>query len=164
MTKATLTFAPARSDDVEAVVQIERRSFTDPWSAHGFRELLENPRVYFVCAREGVAGPVLGYVVAWFVADEGEIANLAVLPEARGRGVGGLLLDKALMEARRRGSTAMYLEVRDSNRTARELYVSRGFEAVGRRKAYYRKPVEDAIVLRRAVDQEAPLQENVKSK
>ncbi len=164
MSHSALTFSPVRDDDIEAIVQIEGRSFTDPWSTHGFRQLVDNTRVHFLCAREGVAGPVLGYVVAWFAADEGEIANLAVIPEARGRGIGGLLLERAFTEAKRRGATAIYLEVRDSNRTARQLYESRGFQAVGRRKAYYRRPVEDAIILRRAVTQEAPLQENVNSK
>jgi len=140
----------ARADDVAAISEIERAAFSDPWSARSFRDALEHPAVYFGCARSD-AGEVQGYVVAWFVADEGEIANLAVAPEGWGSGIGRALLDAALEEAARRNVESVYLEVRDSNARARRLYQSRGFEEVGRRKGYYRRPVEDAIVLRRTV-------------
>lgn len=138
----------AKKDDVAAISEIERAAFSDPWSARSFRDALEHPSVYFGCARSD-AGEVLGYVVAWFVADEGEIANLAVAPEGWGRGIGRALLDAALAEATQRGIESVYLEVRDSNARARRLYQSRGFEEVGRRSKYYRRPLEDAIVLRR---------------
>ena len=104
-----------------------------------FRDALAHPAVYFACARSD-DGEVLGYVVAWFVADEGEIANLAVAPAGWGRGIGRALLDAALSEARARTASAVYLEVRDSNERARRLYRSRGFEEVGRRRRYYRRP------------------------
>ena len=146
--------APATDADVAAIVDIERRAFSDPWSATSFREALTHPAVFFACAHRSHddrrAGDVLaGYVVAWFVADEGEIANLAVDPEGWGCGIGQSLLDAALDEGERRGTAAVYLEVRDSNERARRLYHSRRFEEVGRRRAYYQRPVEDAIVLRR---------------
>jgi len=140
----------AQKDDVAAISEIERVAFSDPWSARSFRDALEHPSVYFGCARSD-AGEVLGYVVAWFVADEGEIANLAVAPEGWGRGIGRALLDAALAEATQRGIESVYLEVRDSNARARRLYQSRGFEEVGRRSKYYRRPLEDAIVLRRTL-------------
>ena len=143
----TFTVQPARLLDVPAIVEIERAVFSDPWSAQSFREALGHPAVYFSCARRD-EGDVLGYVVAWFVADEGEIANLAVARPAWGEGIGRALLDGALSEAVSRGVTAVYLEVRESNERARRLYESRGFEDVGRRGGYYRRPIEDAIVLR----------------
>lgn len=148
-----IVVAPAERRDLARVSEIERRSFADPWSAQSFREAQANPHVLFLCAREGedAASPALGYVVAWFVVDEGEIANLAVDPEARRRGIGATLLDAALAEGARRGSSAIYLEVRESNAAARQLYESRGFVEVGRRPGYYRRPVEDAVVLRCAL-------------
>jgi [ribosomal protein S18]-alanine N-acetyltransferase len=109
--------------------------------------VMENPLFYFVCARDD-SERVLGYVVAWFVAGEGEISNIAVNPDGWGRGVGRSLLNAALEEGRRRRAGAVYLEVRESNQRARALYESTGFEEVGRRKGYYRRPVEDAIMLR----------------
>ena len=81
-------------------------------------------------------------------ADEGEILNLAVAPAGRRRGLGRALVEAMLEALRTRGIRQVYLEVRESNSSARALYASRGFKEVGRRKAYYRRPVEDAIVLR----------------
>lgn len=146
----TAAIGPATVHDLASVAAIERVAFSDPWSLRSFREALDSRSVYFACARSD-AGGVLGYVVAWFVADQGEIANIAVAPDQRGHGVGRALLDAALGEAAGRGISAVFLEVRDSNQRARELYASRGFEEVGRRRRYYRRPVEDAIVLRRTL-------------
>ena len=144
---AAQTVRAARAGDVDGILGIERVSFADPWSRRSFERLLGDRRVYFaVCCQDET---VLGYVVAWFAADQGEIANLAVAPEARGGRLGSALLDAAVAEARTRGASELYLEVRDSNDTARRLYASRGFTAVGRRRNYYRRPTEDAIVLRR---------------
>jgi ribosomal-protein-alanine N-acetyltransferase len=143
----TITLRPAAGPDVRAVVEIERGSFSDPWSASSFSSLVRSRDVFF---RVAVAdGAVAGYVVAWFAAGQGEIANIAVAPWARGRGVGARLLDAALAEAAERGAEEVFLEVRDSNTAARSLYASRGFAAVGRRRNYYRRPVEDALVLRK---------------
>jgi ribosomal-protein-alanine N-acetyltransferase len=145
-----LAIGSATVHDLASVAAIERVAFSDPWSLRSIRQALDSPTVFFACARSD-GGGVLGYVVAWFVADQGEIANIAVAPDHRGHGVGRALLDAALSEAEVRGISAVFLEVRDSNRRARELYASRGFEEVGRRRRYYRKPVEDAIVLRRTL-------------
>lgn len=142
----------ASDADVGDIAAIEQRAFSDPWSEQSFRDVIARPEMFVACARdvaEGGAGPVLGYVVAWFAGGDGEIANLAVTPDARGRGIGASLLDAAIVEARRAGARVIYLEVRDSNLRARGLYESRGFVEVGRRRRYYRRPVEDAVILRR---------------
>jgi len=143
----------ATMDDVPAVVAIEQQAFTDPWSANAFQDALVHPAVFFACARSG-GRDIVGYVVAWFAADEGEIANLAVAPSGWGSGIGRRLLEAALHAATSRGAAAVYLEVRDSNDRARRLYQSSGFEEIGRRRRYYRRPVEDAIVLRRMLTQD----------
>jgi ribosomal-protein-alanine acetyltransferase len=102
--------------------------------------------------RDGRDGAtVVGYAVAWFAADEAELANLAVAASARGRGVGALLLDAVLAEAAHRGAATVYLEVRESNAAARRLYASRSFAEVGRRRRYYHNPAEDALVLARPI-------------
>jgi ribosomal-protein-alanine N-acetyltransferase len=141
----------ARRDDIEDVAAIERRAFSDPWSASSFRALFGNPLVHFAVAEDSISGRVLGYVVSWYVVDEAEIANLAVSDGARRAGIGARLLDHALDIARERHSQVVFLEVRESNAAARALYASRGFEVAGRRSKYYRKPVEDALVLRRGL-------------
>lgn len=147
-----VSISPVSEEDLGAVVQIEREAFSDPWSERSFREALSQAPIYFVAARSD-DGTVLGYVVAWYVADEGQIANLAVAPAGWGKGIGRALLSAAVREAWLRGVVDVYLEVRDSNARARRLYGSCGFKEVGRRRGYYRLPVEDAVVLRRTLTQ-----------
>ena len=90
--------------------------------------------------------------IAYFLAREilgtAEVLNLAVVPEHRGRGLGGILLDAGLAAVRARGGSEVFLEVRASNTVAQALYAGRGFRMEGRRRSYYRRPDEDALVLR----------------
>ena len=144
-----LVVRQARPSDVDDVAAIERRAFSDPWSASSFRALFGNPVVDFAVAEDAITGRLLGYVVAWIVVDEAEIANLAVAEGVRRGGVGTRLLDHALEAAAKRRARVVFLEVRESNTAAQALYVSRRFAIAGRRTKYYRKPVEDALVLRR---------------
>ncbi len=143
---------PAVEGDVERVSAIERGAFSDPWSRTAFERFVAERRdervLFHVACLGGGGGRVVGYVVAWFIMDEGEVANLAVAPEARARGIGALLLSAVIAEARAREVATIYLEVRESNAAARALYASSGFAEIGRRRRYYRQPVEDALVLR----------------
>jgi ribosomal-protein-alanine N-acetyltransferase len=134
--------------DLAAIHSIECASFGDPWALEGFRDLLDHPRAKMEVAI-GADGDVLGYAVAWYVADESEIANLAVAPGARRRGVGAVLLDRILRAAAEFGAKTVFLEVRESNEEARKLYEARDFEVAGRRLKYYRRPDEDALIMRR---------------
>jgi len=144
--RAPIVLRAARDSDLDAVLAIEHASFGDPWNLRAFADLIDDPRVAFLVAEVG--GRVRGYVVAWFVLDEGEIGNLAVASDARRQGLGARLLDGAIAEVRKSDVDTLYLEVRDSNSAARALYASRGFVEVGRRREYYRRPKEDALVLR----------------
>jgi [ribosomal protein S18]-alanine N-acetyltransferase len=94
---------------------------------------------------------IAGYVIAHHAADEGEILNLAVAPAHRGRGVGRDLVERVLALLSEAGVAAVYLEVRESNAVARQLYYHLGFQEVGRRAGYYRRPREDAVILRAAI-------------
>ena len=134
--------------DLAAIHAIECASFGDPWALEGFRDLLEHPRAKMEVA-VSADGELLGYAVAWYVADESEIANIAVAPSARRKGVGALLLDRILRAAAEFGAQTVFLEVRESNEEARNMYVARGFEVAGKRTKYYRKPDEDALIMRR---------------
>ncbi|MDQ3696589.1 MAG: ribosomal protein S18-alanine N-acetyltransferase [Gemmatimonadota bacterium] len=138
---------PATLKDVDRIAGIEAESFSDAWHRRSFVQLVDDGRVFFRVATRPDGG-VIGYIVAWFVADEGEIANVAVAPDARGRGVGTALLDDAMSAAAGLGVAALYLDVRESNTAARALYASRGFAEVGRRRGYYRRPSEDGLILR----------------
>lgn len=161
----TVQVRPARVEDLARVAEIEAASFSDPWSDDAFIVSLKLPHIRFLVAEahveahvvagagESAGAPALeGYVIAMVLGPEGEIADIAVTPDARGRGVGRALLDEIIVDLRGRGVRTLYLEVRESNAAARRLYASRGFGAVGRRRGYYRGPTEDALLLRRDFD------------
>ena len=139
----------ANPEDVLSIGLIERDSFADPWGSHEFTTALGATQTIFLVAEE--SGAVAGYAIAVAVADEAEIMNLAVHPDRRKHGIGSRLLDAAVEEVKSRGAAQIYLEVRESNDAARRLYASRGFDEIAKRKRYYRDPVEDALVLRLAV-------------
>ena len=132
--------------DVDRVAALESSAFTIPWKATTFRNLLDRPGAV-VLVLEAPLVPVAGYAVLWCIKDQGELANIAVVPELRDRGLGAYLLDQVLVVARDRGVRTLYLEVRGSNARARFIYASRGFEEIGMRRDYYEKPREDARVL-----------------
>lgn len=138
-----------RTDDLEAVLAIERASFATPWSERTFRGLLQRRNARLAVAEDG--GQVVGYAVAWFAGGQAELGDLAVRPESRRRGVGRLLLEAMLAAAEQERIEVMYLEVRESNLAARALYEQGGFVAVDRRLRYYADPTEDALVLRRPI-------------
>jgi ribosomal-protein-alanine N-acetyltransferase len=144
---AKVSLRAALPDDVQSMAEIEREAFSDPWPASAFRELLGHTHVTMMVAVDA-AQLVCGYCVVLRVLDEGEIANIAVAPAQRRRGIAADLLDRALADAARHHVRSVFLEVRVGNEAARGLYASRGFAPVGRRRAYYREPVEDALVLR----------------
>jgi [ribosomal protein S18]-alanine N-acetyltransferase len=139
--------------DAAPLVAIERRCFSDPWSETSFREALESPWTFGLVAHNNRG--IAGYLIGREVADTGEILNLAVSPDFRRRGVARALLRAGLATFRNRRVEEVYLEVRESNRSAQALYLSSGFRPVGQRAAYYRNPKEDALVLWLALEQPA---------
>lgn len=147
---STVVIREATREDIDAVIAIEQASFGDPWRDQDFSDILDSPQTIFLIA-EASDGAIIGYAIAMFVADESEILNLAVSSSYRRQGYGGMLLDAALADLHNRGIASVFLEVRESNAAARTLYVSRGFADVSRRKKYYRNPVEDALILRLAI-------------
>ena len=152
VTAVGASFRAATQADVPAIVAIERTSFGDPWSEETFRDLLRLRQAIFLVVTEGLPESVCGYVIAAVITDEAEVLNLAVAGQSRRRGFGGRLLDAGLGIIRERGAREVFLEVRESNAAAISLYTSRGFAALSRRARYYRNPVEDALVLRHAIE------------
>lgn len=144
----TIVLRTAQAGDLDAILAIEKRVFSDPWSPDSFAPEFTDPYSWF-CVAE-IDGALVGYAIARIVARQGEIANIAVDPVHQRTGLGGKLLDAAIEAADAAECEAVWLEVRISNEPAYKLYESRGFEAIGRRRGYYRTPVEDALVLRRS--------------
>ena len=137
--------------------------FSDPWSEEALEESCRQGDYLQLCAwlpagetGEGETGWtgedrfLVGYVGLKTVLDEGDITNVCIHPDWRGRGLASCLLEALLDRARQKGIDRIYLEVRTSNTPAIALYKKAGFGDVGMRKAYYEKPREDALVMCRA--------------
>ncbi len=148
----TALLRPAVEGDLREVVRIERECFADPWSEESFRRLLAVEPAIFQVAAFPPDSKIAGYAIAFAVGEDGEVLNVAVEPPFRGKGLAGQMLDALLIEMAARGVRTAYLEVRESNRAAQALYGSRGFTEIGRRYQYYRRPVEDALVMRRVLE------------
>jgi ribosomal-protein-alanine N-acetyltransferase len=97
-------------------------------------------------------GAICGVIIFRMMADEAEILNLAVAPSLRRRGIGSLLLEEAIRASKAARACKIFLEVRESNEPARIFYARRKFVEAGRRREYYRKPSEDALILFRMIE------------
>lgn len=146
---------PVAHADLDQLAEIERSVFSDPWPRSAFPPLLGE---FSLVAAEGPR--VIGYVISRVTADEAEILNLAVRPDFRRLGVAGELLRTVENRFEAAGAHTVYLEVRESNDAGRAFYEVHGFHPVGRRRGYYQRPREDALILRKmlpAVAENGPL-------
>jgi ribosomal-protein-alanine N-acetyltransferase len=133
-------------DDIPAVVALDRISFSLPWPERSFRfELGDNPASR--CWVAEVDGRLAGMVVAWLFVEEAHIATIATHPDFRRQGIASKLLTHTLQSAMREGARSSFLEVRESNASAQDLYRKFGYVEVGRRKRYYKDNDEDAILM-----------------
>ncbi len=133
--------------DLDQVLEIERASFTNPWSREMFLWELQNVGVSYAYVLRTPEWPVAAFCTIWVVLDEIHINNVAVRPEYRGQGAGRQLLDFILRLGASLGARRATLEVRRSNAAALKLYQNLGFRVEGTRRNYYSSPVEDALVL-----------------
>jgi ribosomal-protein-alanine N-acetyltransferase len=133
--------------DLDQVLAIEAVSFPDPWPRRFFeQEVTGGGGARAVVAVRGER--VLGYMVAWEMAGDIHLGNLAVSPAERRSGIARLMLARLIDRAERDGSQSITLEVRVSNRSAIQLYARHRFRPAGLRRGYYRG-VEDALIMTR---------------
>jgi [ribosomal protein S18]-alanine N-acetyltransferase len=133
-------------EDVEAVYKIELATFPTPWTLDSFYyEMNENQFSHYLIAEEN--GEIIGFCGMWLVIDAAQITNVAVVEEARGRGIGEALMREAIRVAQEASMDVMSLEVRVTNVVAQNLYRKLGFQDGGIRKGYYTDNLEDALVM-----------------
>lgn len=133
-------------EDVPAVVELDQKSFSLPWPERSFRfELTDNPASR--CWVAELDGKVVGMIVVWLIIDEAHVATVATDPDYRRQGIGKRLLSHALLNLMQEGARSSFLEVRESNLPAQEMYRKFGYETSGRRRRYYRDNDEDAILM-----------------
>ena len=130
---------------LDGISKIESRCFSEPWSRSSL-ELLLTESAFGVVA-EADDGELMAYGGMTCVLDEGQITNIATLPEYRRQGLGRAVVLALANMARERGLCVLYLEVRASNAAAISLYESLGFVMTGKRTKFYKKPCEDAILM-----------------
>ena len=132
---------------VAQVALLEKLCFADPWSEKSIASELDNPWALWLVALERDA--VVGYIGSQTAVDETDVMNVAVHPDQRRKGIAEALIEMLTKQLQEQGSHALMLEVRASNAPAIALYEKIGFRQVGLRKNYYRKPKEDALILRK---------------
>ena len=136
---------PANTIDSADMAYIEEVCFSTPWSKKAlFESIIHTPWHFFVAEFKG---NVVGYGGVYLILDEGQISNIAVLPDFRGKKIGLALLEKIIELCQNKGCTKITLELRQSNTVARALYEKCGFTVVGERPRFYSNPVETAILM-----------------
>jgi len=139
---------PVNPADLDALAEIHASGFDSPWSAADLRALIEAPGAIALLAKDDRP---FAFVLLRAVAGEAEVLTLATAPDRRGEGAAAALMAAAIALAEAAGAQTLFLEVAEDNRPARALYAKLGFEAAGRRRAYYKRgeTAVDARVLRR---------------
>lgn len=138
--------------DLPEVLEIERASFTNPWSEGMFmvEMALSHSRMKVLRTNPeetGGGGRLAGYICSWYVAGESHILDIAVRPDCRRKGAARMLVRSLIDDLVRLGGIRVHLEVRVSNAPARAFYRNMGFFESGLRKKYYKEPAEDAVLM-----------------
>jgi ribosomal-protein-alanine N-acetyltransferase len=146
-TRNRVTLTPMTQDDLDAVIAIEQTAYSHPWTRGHFRDSL-NPLFEAQCL--WLDGELLGYFLAMHGVDEMHLLNITVAPARQGQGWGHMMLDALSLMSRHAGSQWLWLEVRQSNQRALQVYARYGFKQVSIRKDYYpagRQQREHAVVM-----------------
>lgn len=133
------------SQHIEGVAKLEKLCFSQPWSASSLELLTkEGIGVGMVCSCDGQVCAYGGMMVA---VDEGQITNIATHPDYRRCGYGKAVVEALIKYAKNNGLDSISLEVRESNSAAIELYSRLGFKVEGKRRDFYTKPTEAALIM-----------------
>ena len=131
--------------DAKEIAIAEAEIFSDPWSERDITDAITQSGS--MCYTALSDGKVVAYIIARQISPEGEIYRIATLPDYRHRAIAYRLLDYAVKCERGKGLESLFLEVREKNIPARNLYKSYGFREIGMRKNYYKNPTDNAIVM-----------------
>ena len=144
----TMHIRPWEEKDIDAIAEMEERCFSDPWKKSDLANVVKYPFYQSFLAEEG--GQVCGYGCLIVLFEDAELANIAVSPDVRGKGVGKALMESMHEKAKALGAERMLLEVRVSNASAIGLYEKYGYHRYGIREKYYADG-EDAYLMTKAL-------------
>ena len=139
-----MEFRRSLPSDAKEISRAEQIIFPDPWTEDDIISTISTEGA--MCYTAISDGKVVAYIIGRQIPPEGEIYRIATIPERRRRGIAYRLLDYAVTCERGRGLESLFLEVREKNIPAKNLYKSYGFREVGIRKNYY-KDGSDAIIM-----------------
>jgi [ribosomal protein S18]-alanine N-acetyltransferase len=142
----SIGFSPLKPEDLASILDIERACFTQPWSEDAFRDIVAG-RGFGSLAARSAKGELMGYIVFLEAADELHILNVATHPRFRRLGVASAMLSRIHQYGQERGRDFSYLEVRESNKAAQDLYAKFGYALLTKRHEYYSDNQEDAILM-----------------
>jgi [ribosomal protein S18]-alanine N-acetyltransferase len=142
-----------QQDDVASVMVIEEEVVDFPWTYSIYSDCI---KVGYDCWVMDDEGEIIGYGVLSVAAAEGHILNLIIRPDRQHQGLGRRLLMHLIERAKKLAANSVYLEVRQSNTIAYDLYIKTGFIVIGQRKDYYPalEGREDALVLELSFNRE----------
>lgn len=132
-------------EDAIQAAEIEKNIFSVPWSENAFIDAISQENNIYLAAKE--EGKVVGYVGMWCVLGEGNITNVAVAEEYRGKHIASALMEELERIGREKGTDIFFLEVRESNQAAISLYEKCGYRYIGIRRNFYEHPVENARIM-----------------
>ncbi|MBD3403718.1 ribosomal-protein-alanine N-acetyltransferase [candidate division GN15 bacterium] len=149
-----VTIRAMAESDLSTIVTMEREIFSDPWPRSAFLDCVTaNGWGGLVAETES---EIIGYACYLIVDVESHLTNIAVAPEHRRKSVAQQLLDRILSIADGSGCEFILLEVRPSNSEALAFYRKHGFRVLYQRPNYYRRPVEDAVVMVKYFERNEP--------
>ena len=148
-----LTLTKAHIQDIEEISDLEKDCFSDPWTYGMFRDSMENETVtFFIVRSDDPDKRLIAYAGIGICGDQSDIINFAVKPDNRRNGIATFIIDYLIQFAEISAVKDIFLEVRESNIPARQLYIKSGFRDSGIRKNYYKDPVENAIVMTKHIE------------
>jgi len=153
LTRDSISLRAMLSTDLEAVLKLERTVQVNPWSRLSFEQSLTQQHI---CRAVEHQNQIVAFHIVCAVADEMHILNLAVAARHQGKGLGHVLLDDIIQQAKQAKLEKLFLEVRESNKAAQSLYQKWQFEQIAVRKNYYsatqEQDRENALVMLRKVN------------
>ena len=135
-----------KEQHLDEVAALENISFSEPWSRDAFADTINNEEFLYLVAL--FEGKVVGYAGCVIALDEGNITNIAVDINYRRMGIADELMKQLRLLLAKKDVRCIFLEVRESNEAAKALYRGCGYEEIGIRKNFYRKPQENAIIMK----------------
>ena len=147
--KAVVSIRQMKVEDAAAIAEMEHQTFSDAWSEKAILDTLRNPKT--ICLVAEKIGKIVGYCIVYTADDEADIARIAVLKESRRFGIASELIHALDVICWENQIQIIMLDVRVSNEDARAFYEKHGFTQDGIRENYYKSPMEDAILMSRAV-------------